>query len=187
MRVYIVHGYSASPYRHWFPWLKQELEKQGVVVSIVTLPSPDSPRPDDWQRALEVQIESMDENTYFVAHSLGGIALLKYLETAGGASVIGGYVLVSGFNDGLPILPQLDDFAKPDIDYEKISRISGHRLVIAAADDTIVPHALSERMARSLDAKFISVQHGGHFLDSDGFTEFPLVLDELRQIFGSGR
>ena len=100
---------------------------------------------------------------------------------------VGGVILVSGFNDNLLNLPQLDDFRNPDIDYEKLVRLTGHRVVIAAKDDDIVPHALSHHLAESLDAEFISVEHGGHFLDSDGFGEFPLVLDELEKIIASGR
>ena len=182
MHVYIVHGYGASTSDHWFPWLKKELEQQGATVSIVDLPSPDDPSSDAWQNALEDQVSTLDKSTYFVSHSLGGIALLRYLESADINDGIGGYILVSGFNDNLPALPQLDSFRRPDIDYGRLVKIAKNRVVIAALDDAIVPYTLTEKLAGSLEAKFIPVAHGGHFLGGDGFTEFPLVLRVLEEL-----
>ncbi|HXH12507.1 MAG TPA: alpha/beta hydrolase [Alphaproteobacteria bacterium] len=187
MHIYIVHGYGASPSDHWFPWLKKEMEKMGATVSIVNLPSPNDPQPKEWQQALKAQVSPLDRNTYFVTHSLGGITLLTFLEGTPEAAEIGGYILVSGFNDSLPILPQLNSFKKPNIAYDKLSRMTKNRVVISAIDDSIVPHALSKALADSLDAKFIPVERGGHFLGSDGFTEFPLVLEELERVITSGQ
>lgn len=187
MHIYIVHGYSASPSEHWFPWLKEELEQRGAAVSIVDLPSPNNPQPDEWQKALENQVSELDRTTYFVTHSLGSIALLRYLESATINERIGGYILVSGFNGSLPTLPQLDSFKKIGIDYKRLVQITGNRVVIAALDDASVPHALTEKLAESLDANFISVERGGHFLDSDGFTEFPLLLSEFENFINTGQ
>lgn len=187
MHVYIVHGYGASPSDHWFPWLKRELEKDGATVSIINLPTPSAPQPEEWQRALEAQVASIDRNTYFVAHSLGSITLLSFLEKYQANESIGGYILVSAFNAKLPILPQLDSFKEEDIDYEKLTNVARTRTVIAAIDDSIVPYTLSQRLAMSLSAKFVSVEHGNHFLGSDGFTEFPLVLTELQKAMAAAR
>lgn len=118
--LYIVHGYGALPSEHWFAWLKSEMEKTGATVSIINLPTPDDPQPKAWQRALETQVTSLDNRTYFVAHSLGSITLLRFLEKHLTNAPIGGYILVSGFNERLPTLPQLDRFIKPDIDYGKL-------------------------------------------------------------------
>ncbi|WP_202845075.1 RBBP9/YdeN family alpha/beta hydrolase [Luteimonas saliphila] len=180
-RVYIVHGYGASPSDHWFPWLRDAMERRGATVSIVELPTPGDPQPDAWLQTLRAQVPAPDQDTWFVAHSLGGIALLRYLVAADAGARIGGFVLVSGFNDRLPILPQLDGFRDPDLDYGRLVRMAGQRVVIAADDDAIVPPPLSQDLARSLEARFVAVARGGHFLGSDGFERFPLVLDELEK------
>lgn len=186
--IYIVHGYGASPSEHWFAWLKTEMEKTGATVSIINLPTPDDPQPQAWQRALETQVTSLDNNTYFVAHSLGSITLLRFLEKQPSNAPIGGYILVSGFNQRLPTLPPLDRFIKPDIDYGKLVQSASRRVVIAAPDDSVVPYRFSQALATSLDARFITVEQGNHFLASDGFTEFPQVLAELQKaIAASGR
>lgn len=179
MKVYIVHGYAASPADHWFRWLERELEHRGAEVSIVDLPDAQAPDPVAWQQALAVQLGALDEDTYFVAHSLGGITLLRYLESLPGQARIGGYVLVSGFNQALPSLPQLERFLKPDIDYARLTAMAGQRVVIAARDDDIVPFASSRALATALDARFVPVARGGHFLARDGFDEFPLLLEQF--------
>lgn len=148
----------------------------------------DDPQPQAWQRALETQVTSLDNNTYFVAHSLDRITLLRFLEKHPANAPIGGYILVSGFNERLPTLPQLDRFIKPDIDYGKLVQRASTRVVIAAPDDTVVPYRFIQALAKSLDARFITVEQGNHFLASDGFTEFPLVLAELQKaVAASGR
>jgi len=187
MHVYIVHGYLASPSAHWFPWLKREMEKRGASVSIIELPSPEAPQVDAWQAALKSQIKRVDGKAYFVAHSLGGITLLRFLEAAQAEAPAAGYILVSGFNEALPVIPELTPFAKADIDYERLQRVARERVVIAAQDDVIVPHAMSEKLAAALDARFVSVEHGNHFMESDGFTEMPLVLEILDKTLTASR
>ncbi|WP_440224207.1 RBBP9/YdeN family alpha/beta hydrolase [Dokdonella sp. MW10] len=187
VRVVIVHGYAASPSDHWFAWLERELEARGAEVSIVSLPSPSEPKPGEWQHAIETQVPVLDADTWFVAHSLGSIAVLRFLASQGRDTTIGGYALVSGFNERLPLLPQLDDFIVADLDHARLAGVTPTRIVIAARDDAIVPFAASERLAASLDARFIAVERGGHFLGSDGFTTFPLILIELDKALATRR
>ena len=131
-QVYIVHGYGASPDSHWFPWLKQRLQSQGVKVSVLDMPNSAYPQPDQWQQTLEQQVKLADGNTWFVTHSLGSIAVLRYLADRKDLSTIGGIVLVSGFNEHLSNIPELDPFLRPDLDYAKIIKVTHKRMVIAA-------------------------------------------------------
>jgi len=59
--------------------------------------------------------------------------------------------------------------------------------VLAALDDSIVPHAHSERLSRELRAKLVTLPTGGHFLESDGFTELPVALNELESMIADRR
>lgn len=186
-RVYIVHGYGASPADHWFAWLARALEREGVAVTILDLPTPTAPTPEAWQRALREQIRAPDAHTWFVAHSLGSIALLRYLAQSADTDGIGGFVLVSGFNAPLSALPQLDGFVAPALDTARLIRLAPQRIVVAAEDDAMVPHASSRALAAALDARFVSVPRGGHFLGSDGYTQFPLLLELIERLPGFAR
>jgi uncharacterized protein len=181
-RVFIIHGYSASPEDHWFPWLKNTLERDGIVATVLKMPNSKAPEASAWIECIQSNVSTPDANTYFVAHSLGCIALLRYLDSLSGGTKIGGMVLVSGFSETLPQLPELDGFVMTNLKQDHLITISSQRTVIASFDDPSVPYEKTERLSVFLKANLRSVQSGGHFLATDGFTEFPEVYEELTTI-----
>ncbi|MDB5969155.1 MAG: hydrolase [Hydrocarboniphaga sp.] len=180
--VTIIHGYVASPQDHWFPWLKAKLEAQGAEVAVLALPDSANPRADAWLAYLKANIHHHDRNSYFVAHSLGCITLLRYLDGLDQPTPIGGFVLVSGFADSLSLLPQLDDFTREPLNYPHLTGLAMRRSVIASRNDPVVPYRQTAALSRSLKAELHSIDHGGHFLGSEGFTELPPVYDELARM-----
>lgn len=182
MHIYIIHGYSASPADHWFFWLKEKLEEEKNEVTIVDLPTPLTPNPKEWNEALKKQIKTIDENSFFIAHSLGCITLLKFLEESSFKKQIAGYMLVSAFNTSLPKLNQLDSFLKRKLDYKKLENITKNKIVIGAKDDSIVPIILTERLSFLLNADFIRLEKGGHFMAGDGYKKFPFLLTEFKKL-----
>jgi len=177
--VYIVHGYRATPADHWFPWLQAQLVERGIETRVLALPDSSQPSAQAWADYLDRAVDRHDRATYFVAHSLGCIALLKHLQRQPSDIQLGGMVLVSGFSAKLPALPQLDAFVGGPVTFNGVRQSVAERYVIAARDDQIVPYPLSVELARQLDAPLLSVDHGGHFLGSDGFTRMPQVLTLL--------
>jgi len=181
-QVTIIHGYMASPQDHWFPWLKARLEADGAEVSVLALPDSANAQPEAWVAYLRANIGVVDSNRYFVAHSLGCITLLRYLDGLDQAARIGGLVLVSGFADSLSLLPQLDGFTRQPLNYPHLIGLAPQRSVIASRDDAIVPYRQTAALSRALEAELHSVDHGGHFLGREGFTELPLVYDQLARM-----
>ncbi|WP_207401608.1 RBBP9/YdeN family alpha/beta hydrolase [Phytopseudomonas dryadis] len=177
--VYIVHGYGAAPSDHWFAWLSEQLEQRGIEARVLALPDSQRPSVQGWADYLDTAIDRHDGDSYFVTHSLGCIALLDHLQRQPGGSRVGGAVLVSGFAEALPALPQLDAFTSRPLDFAALRGRIGKRSVIAAQDDPIVPYPLSARLADKLDAKLVTLEQGGHFLASDGFVQLPQALDAL--------
>ncbi len=47
-KVFIVHGYNASPTDHWFPWLKRQVESIGHQCDILYLEDSEHPKYDAW-------------------------------------------------------------------------------------------------------------------------------------------
>lgn len=178
-QVTIVHGYMASPRDHWFPWLKAKLEAEGADVEVLDLPDSANAKADAWLDYLQANIHQPDANHYFVAHSLGCITLLRYLDGLPAQTRIGGFVLVSGFADSLSLLPQLDEFTTPPLDYRQLIGIAPKRVVIASRDDAIVPYRQTAALSRSLKAQLFSVPHGGHFLGSEGYVQLPVVYEQI--------
>ncbi|MGG0848887.1 RBBP9/YdeN family alpha/beta hydrolase [Peribacillus simplex] len=181
-QVYIIHGYGASPANHWFQWLKEKLIADDNQVLVLHMPSSSDPKKEEWLETLANKIKSLDNNTYFVTHSLGSITLLNYLEQLDPLPSFGGFILVSGFSEPLSSLPSLNPFTVKKVDYKKIISATNSRAVIAAKDDYIVPFQLSQNLSKQLDTSFYHVEKGGHFLEDDGFIAFPLVYDILKNM-----
>lgn len=177
MQVYIVHGYTARPADHWFPWLRERLAVDGIDVAVLPMPDPDQPIAQAWDAFLGTHASRPESDTFFVAHSLGCIAVVRHLLKTGAAC--GGMVLVAGFAEPVPGLEELDGFVAGVDGIEGLRKTAGQRVVIAARDDEAVPFDATRRLAEKLDARFIALERGGHFLGREGFTEFPLVYDQL--------
>lgn len=79
-RLFIVHGYTASPDSHWFPWLKAELEARDVRVEVLAMPDPHHPKPAAWDAAMDSLVRDHDERTFLLGHSLGCITILRQLD-----------------------------------------------------------------------------------------------------------
>ena len=67
-------------------------------------------------------------------------------------------------------------------DFAKLQAISPYRSIIAAQDDMIVPFSLSQALAEQLNAKFIAMESGNHFMAGDGYTEFPALMPLLEEM-----
>lgn len=177
-RVFIVHGYMANASDHWFGWLKDELTMNNIKTEILMMPNSDNPDSTVWQETLTKKIGRVDKQTFIVAHSLGCISVLRYLNNHSGFE-LGGLILVSGFNSKLPALPQLDKFIKETRLTDNLSLNIGRTVVFASTDDPFVPMKMTKALAERLDGKYIQVESAGHFLGSDGYTNFSELLNEL--------
>ncbi|WP_254433854.1 alpha/beta hydrolase [Acinetobacter sp. Marseille-Q1618] len=180
-QVYVLHGYSASVDDHWFQYLKQQLEEDDRThVTLIAFPDSKYPDMEKWQRTLDQSISKIDQNSYFIAHSLGVITLLKFLERHE-TTEIGGVILVSGFSKPIQGFDTLDEFiVKSQVDVSKLSKIK-HKHVFISSNDSIVPMSYSVELAQQLNSAYTVIPDAGHFLASDGYVEFPQVERLLMQ------
>ncbi|ASQ29841.1 alpha/beta hydrolase family protein [Campylobacter avium LMG 24591] len=185
-KLYVVHGFGSNSSSHWFKWLKTELENDNseLEVKILDLPNSTNPKPNEWLSTIKENVGKVDENTYFVAHSLGCISTLIYLNSLDDNTKIGGFVFVGGFYEPLDILPQLRAFTSISLNFNKLQKMTNKGFVLSAKDDKIVPTKLSENLANKLKAKFIQTQSGGHFGDKKTVEKVPVLLDIIQENLG---
>lgn len=175
--AYLIHGTSTRD-ADWFPWLEQAAGPEIKVVRL-SLPNPYEPQQDEWNAAVDRQIPAKDGLT-LIAHSLGCVTALRFVQRHQLKDVK--LLLVAAFDKPLPTYPELDAFMQPKPNYEQILPKLSQSTVITALDDPIAPWDFAADVARQLYAKLITRKHGGHFLASDGYEQFPLVLKELKQM-----
>jgi len=181
--IYIIHGYTASSKSNWFPWIKEQLETKGIKTYIPNLPNSHNPYLSEWIQYLTETASDIDENTIFVGHSLGCITCIRFLLNKN--IKIKGAIFVSGFIDENPMddkLEGLQSFVSDDINIEKLKDLVPIRIAITSTNDDIVPSDATKKMALRIDAKLIELDYGKHFIDRDGYTKFPILLNEIEKL-----
>lgn len=192
-RVFIIYGWDGYPEEGWFPWLKKELEAKGFNVFVPQLPKPDEPRINNWVPKLKEVVGKPDEQTYFVGHSIGCQTIARYLEALPEGARAGGAVFVAGFFKKLTNLENndvvksvSDEWLKTPANLKAVAEHLKASVAIFSDDDPYVPIDNKDDFANILGSKII-VEHGrGHFSDSDGTTELPVVLEAVLEIAKEG-
>ncbi len=182
-KVFIIHGFEGAPNGGWRPWLMGELQKQDIYACALAMPSPDTPRLTEWLDELSRHLNrNENDEVYLVGHSLGGAVIMRYFEQYA-PPWVKGVVLVSS-----PCATtnnhHLDDFLHNEFNFKTIKNNIPVFAVIHGDDDSVVPFADAERIARELGGKLIPIPHGKHLNGSAGFTQLPeclIVLQEMMQ------
>ena len=176
MKNYIImHGTGGSKDGNWFPWLKNEIEKQGFHCELKQFPiCMGTQSYGSWAR--EFDKFSIDENTIIFAHSLAPIFVIKYLICNN--RKIAKLVSVAGFNaDGnvAEINKMNSTFLMPEIiGFEKYCK---ERICIYSDDDPYLSFESQDKFANDIGAKKVVIKGGKHLNAEFGYTK----LEELLQ------
>jgi uncharacterized protein len=182
-RFIVVHRWSGGPQDDWRPWLAEKLIEAGHEVILPSMPDTEEPVIGKWVGHLRSVVENPDENTYFVGHSIGCQAIMRYLETID-VMVGGAYFVAPWFN-----LANLEDddvarIAKPwletPVDFEAIKMVCSS---ITSFLSTNEPFGFVEDnkkiLEENLSATVYILENRGHFIENDGITEFPELLEQI--------
>ena len=96
-RVFLIHGWGGSPDTDWHQWLKRELEKKYFEVEIPVMPDSLNPTISTWVSKLKEVVGKCDKDTYFVGHSIGCQAIMRYVEKLNKDEKVGGIIFVAGW------------------------------------------------------------------------------------------
>lgn len=181
MEVLLLHGFAINARGLWFPYLKRELRKRGIIVRAPNLPLPKLPLLDEWSYVMVKNVLEMKHPKIVVGHSLGGLTILRTLEEA--KLPIDLAIFVSAPIHLHAKRPFLKKFFRKRYRWVKIRKNIKRAVVIHGKDDPLVPVINAREIARQLHAKLIVTPKGGHFLTK----KFPLLRDiVLREIRAHG-
>ncbi|HEY4508564.1 MAG TPA: alpha/beta hydrolase [Candidatus Paceibacterota bacterium] len=205
-RVFLIHGWDANPNNHWFPWLSLELKARGFEVNAPQMPNTANPKVNEWLGFLSDYVGKPGKETYFVGHSLGCIAIARYLAKLPGntnyetdakvrntpsafgispskegekkreETKVGGCVFVAGFSGRIDV-PEISEFYSLPFDAEKAKAHCNKFVMIFSDNDPYVPMEKSLEFAQQLGAKTILERGKKHF--SEGITSLPSALSAL--------
>lgn len=183
-RVFIIHQWMAGADGDWRPWLKSELEKNGYEVFVPDMPDIDTPVIEKWVSHLEKIVGVPDKDAYFVGHSIGCQAIMRYLEKLPDNEKVGGAIFVAGWFK----LENLEDdetreTAKPwietPVNFEKIKTVLPKSTLIISDNDPYNAFEENKQRFTEIGSEIIVLHGVGHITTEDGFSELPVVLEEL--------
>ncbi|MDD3371035.1 MAG: alpha/beta fold hydrolase [Alphaproteobacteria bacterium] len=178
----IIHGAYGTPDENWFPWLRSKLAEKTVFVP--AFPTPDGQNLENWLKIALASLRDIPpEETVLIGHSIGAALALRMAEKT--QKPFRAIFAVSPFarDLGLPDFDSLNaSFIHPEFDWDAVARGAEHISCLAGDNDPYVPLALPEEIAAHVGAKLTVVPKGGHLNAAAGFTEFPLLLDQLKKL-----
>jgi len=176
-RVMIIHGRNGEVNAGWRGWLARELKDRGFEVVQPQMPGGDHPKPFEWMKAISEAVGIPDEKTFFVAHSLGCIAVVRYLEQLPLETKVGGCVFVGGFSKDIG-LREIAAFTAERVDFEKVTIHAKQFVTIISRNDDRVPLDVAMDFQRRLGAEPI-IETAGHFRESDGVIYLEPALQNI--------
>ena len=190
-KIYIVHCWDGTKNDGWYPWLDKKISNTDNEVIRFNMPDTANPKIKEWVSELEKQVSELDENTYFVGHSIGCQTIMRYLEKKD-VKNIGGILFVAPWLDLLPEAVSDEEsynIAQPwlnnPIDFEKIKNSTNKITCIFSDDDYFVALEQERKFKEILNAKTIIVKEKGHISAEDGVEELEDIYNALIDIINS--
>ncbi len=184
-RAVFIHGWGGFPEEGWRPWLQEKLEQTGWQVINPAMPDADTPTQDKWLVKLSEVIGEPDDETYLIGHSLGGITILRYLESLPEGKAIGGAILVASFANDLTYdgyKGELTSFFTKPVDWSAINARCPQFFALYSKGDSLVNEVNYHELKEKLHAQGELQDGFKHYSGDDGITVLPVVLKALEEM-----
>ena len=182
-KIYLVHCWDGKSSDGWYPWLAEKISDKNVDLIKFDMPNTACPKIDEWVGTLNSKVDFLNDETYFIGHSIGCQTILRYLEIKE-ITKIGGILFVAPWLDLLPEAIEDEDSyntAQPWIntliDFEKIKQFTSNINCIFSNDDYFVSIEQEKEFRNKLNAKTIIVNNKGHISQDDNVYELQEILD----------
>ena len=148
------------------------------------MPNPAEPIIKSWVSFLSKTVGDVDKETFFVGHSIGCQAIMRYFETLPDNKRVGGVVFVAGWFT-LSDLETDEDrrVARPwvetPVNFQKVKSIGRNFTYIFSDNDPVVPTSNRDIFREKLDSKILVEHNKGHIGGADGITELLSVLGAI--------
>ena len=174
----ILHGSFSTVESNWFPWLKNELEKNKKTVFVPQMPvGVGKQNYDNW--SLEFNKLPINENTTIIAHSIAPVFVCKYL--INNKIKVRKLIFVCGFNNYLGIDPDYDAVNEPMFlnNLADIRNYCDNIVCYYSNNDPYVRYEVEKEFADTVATKQILIENGGHINAERGYLKFEEILKEI--------
>lgn len=188
--VYLVHCWDGTCNDGWYPWLEEQLNKIGVELIKFNMPNTTNPKIEEWVSFLDNKVTTLNEDTYFIGHSIGCQTIMRYLETKD-IKTIGGILFVAPWLDLLPEATEDEDSYKTsypwintEIDFDKVKSFTNNITCLFSSNDYFVSLDQEKEFKDKLNAKTLIVKNKGHISQDDNVYELNEILDLTIEMLG---
>lgn len=182
IKVFLIHGFQGVPNGGWRSWLMGQLSEKDIYACSLSMPNPYEPKLTEWLEEIKRVVErNPNDDIYLVGHSLGGTAILHFVEKYNFPN-LKGFVSVSAPCGGVNN-DKIKEFLDKDFDFKLIREKVNKIAVIHGDDDPLVPVSQAEKIAKETQGKLIIIPNGQHLNGSAGFVTLPECLEVLEGFF----
>jgi len=186
MNVVIVHGSpiegeepfdfeKATYYKHWLPWIKEQLKAKRIECEIPLMPIPWEPNYKDWEK--EFEKNKIDENSVLIGHSAGTTFLVRWLSES--KKKIKKLILVAPWKIPWRNSKINKDFCNYKIE-PSIKKNVGEIIIFTSNDEDEDGKKSVKIFQDIIGGKIIELKEHGHYCFGNmGTNEFPELLEEI--------
>jgi predicted alpha/beta hydrolase family esterase len=161
--------------KHWIPWTKKELIKNGIETETPLMPDPWEPDYKKFKRELEKY--KINEDTILIGTSCGCAFLVRYLGEA--KKKINKLILVAPWKIQLREGSREEDFYNYLID-KKIKERVGEVIMFTADNESDGGKKSLKIFHEAIGGKIIEIEGYGHYmLKYMGTEEFPELIEAV--------
>jgi predicted alpha/beta hydrolase family esterase len=169
--------------RGWYPWVLKELLKYDIIAQVLNMPSPWIPesRYSKWAEVFESFI--LNKEAVVIGHSSGTAFILQYLSENPDVK-IKKLILVAPWTD-LEQTDSSDNYAPVYTPDKNIANQVEQMEMFYSTDDTVGVNASAEKLITLFGDKIIvhKFTDRGHFWTGDKVSDFPELIDVIKQDF----
>jgi len=160
--------------------MADELTKIGVEAHTLSMPDTEHPRCNAWVGTLKAAVGTPMPNDIFVGHSLGPMAIFRYLENLSQKIRVAGVISVAGFASGIKE-PEIESFFRTELNFENVkTKVRLGLVAINSDNDKWVPWEKAEELKNKFGSKLIRLHNAGHINEDAGYTQLPEALDRIK-------
>jgi len=178
----VLYGTGGNAKKNWFPWLKEELEKEGWKVWVPDLPQADKPNIRHYNKFIFAnKVWEFNKDSILVGHSSGAVAILGLLQESPEGIQVDTCYLIGVFKNDLG-WDSLNGLFEKEFDFEKIKSKAKHFIFIHSDNDPYCPLEHAQFLSKKLHGKLIVKKGQKHFSVSTfgkKYSKFPFLLKEI--------
>ena len=176
VKVILIHGNDTLHWAYaWMPWVKQELEKAGLIVFAEMFPDSIIAREKYWIPFLKEHLKA-DKHTILIGHSSGAVAAMRFAEHH---QLFGSVLISPSYTDlGIELEKQSGYFDRP-WQWDAIKKNQQWIVQFGSTDDPVIPLSEFRHIHTMLNTEYYEFDDRNHFLDKQ--KTFPEVVDVVRK------